>query len=46
MGGSGGQVADDKTPSLKRSSKHMESDDVALDANIVEVHKKIRVVNI
>jgi hypothetical protein len=43
---SGEQVTDDKTPSLKRSSKHMESSDVSLDASIVKIHKKIRMVNI
>jgi hypothetical protein len=46
MASSGKQVTDDKTPSLKRSSKHMESSDVPLDASIVEIHKKIRMVNI
>jgi exonuclease VII small subunit len=53
MASSGEQVTDNKTPSLKRSSKHMqssvkrvESSDVSLDASIVEIHKKIRKVNI
>jgi hypothetical protein len=46
MASSGEQVTDYETPSLKRSSKHMESSDVSLDASMVEVHKKIRVVNI
>lgn len=46
MASSGGQVTDDKTPLLKRSSKHTESSDVSLDASIVEIHKKIRMVNI
>jgi hypothetical protein len=46
MESSGDQVTDNKTPSLKRSSKHVESSDVALDASVAEIRKKIRTVNI
>lgn len=45
--GGGEQVTEeDKTQSLKRTSKHMESSDASLDATVVEVRKKIRAVNI
>jgi hypothetical protein len=36
----GEQMTDDKTPSLKRSSKHMESNDVSVDASMVHACKK------
>jgi hypothetical protein len=42
----GEQVTDDKTTLLKRSSKHMESNDVSLDASSVDACKRKRVGNI
>lgn len=41
----GGEQGKDDTQSLKRMSKHMDSNDVSLDANMVEVREKIRAVN-
>jgi hypothetical protein len=40
--GGGEQMTKDKNQLLKRSSKHMESSDVSLDANMVDIHKKIK----